>query len=47
LDQGWQSSEQLQALEAQIEAQVSAAVDLALRSPDPDPAEALRYVYAD
>jgi pyruvate dehydrogenase E1 component alpha subunit len=46
LQQGWHSANKLQALEAQIEAQVSAAVDLALRSPDPEPSDALRHVYA-
>lgn len=47
LQQGWQSENQLAALEAGIEAQVGAAIDLALRSPDPDPSEALRHVYAN
>lgn len=38
---------ELQAMEADAAGRVAAAIELALASPDPEPSEALRHVYAD
>jgi 2-oxoisovalerate dehydrogenase E1 component len=44
---GAASAEQLDALEAEIEAEVAAAADEALASPQPDPATAMRHLYSE
>ena len=47
IDRTLATAEELKAIEKKIEAIIDDAVDFAEKSPEPDPSELYRYIYAE